>query len=277
MNQEDRREIIDQKPWKFGLLLVAGLLLLVWFLKTPAGILGKADAIGYAVCHRIDSRSFHLGERQFPLCVRCSGQYIGALFGMIYLGITSRRKAGAPPWSIVIVLFIFVITYAIDGLNSYLHLSPMMEMFPSLPRLYTPSNIIRLLTGSGMGFSIGVVLFLTLNRTVWSKYDKRPVMMDLRYLGLGLLLLLFIDLLVLTENPLILYPLAIVSAFSVVLLLSLIYSLIVILIFHLENRFSSITQVGFPVIIGFIVAIMQLVLLDALRYIVTGTWEGFQL
>jgi hypothetical protein len=36
-----------------GLLLIAvGLLLLGWLLNTPPGIFGKADAVGYAVCHR---------------------------------------------------------------------------------------------------------------------------------------------------------------------------------------------------------------------------------
>ena len=38
-----------------GLVLLAvGLLFVGWLLNTPGGLLGKADAIGYAVCHRID-------------------------------------------------------------------------------------------------------------------------------------------------------------------------------------------------------------------------------
>ena len=38
-------------------LLVAGILA-IWLGFTPDGTLGKADAVGYAVCHRIDVRSF---------------------------------------------------------------------------------------------------------------------------------------------------------------------------------------------------------------------------
>ena len=64
---------------KAGLALAVGLVLLGWLLNTPPGLLGKADAIGYAVCHRIDLRSFHLGERALPLCARCSGMYLGAM------------------------------------------------------------------------------------------------------------------------------------------------------------------------------------------------------
>ena len=36
----------------------------VWFAITPPGLIGKADSIGYANCHRIDERSFHIGNRQ---------------------------------------------------------------------------------------------------------------------------------------------------------------------------------------------------------------------
>ena len=56
--------------------LVLGLGLLIggaWLLGTPPGILGKADAIGYAICHRILTRSFHVHDRALPLCARCTG------------------------------------------------------------------------------------------------------------------------------------------------------------------------------------------------------------
>ena len=43
-------------------LVTVGLLFIGWLANTPAGLLGKADAIGYAVCHRIDVRSFLLGD-----------------------------------------------------------------------------------------------------------------------------------------------------------------------------------------------------------------------
>ena len=57
-------------PWL--VVGVAALAFVSWLLNTPEGVLGKADAIGYAICHRIDGRSFHLGNRQFPLCARCT-------------------------------------------------------------------------------------------------------------------------------------------------------------------------------------------------------------
>src|SRR5262249_48603176 len=35
-------------------------------------------AVGSAVCHQIDTRSFHLWQRQLPVCARCTGIYVGA-------------------------------------------------------------------------------------------------------------------------------------------------------------------------------------------------------
>src|SRR5512140_2838258 len=106
-------------PW-----LVAASVLFVWLVYTPAGLLGKADAIGYAVCHRIDARSFHLGDRQLPLCARCSGMYLGAVLGLVYQSALGRRRGGLPSWRVLAVLGLFVVAFGVDGINSYLHLFP---------------------------------------------------------------------------------------------------------------------------------------------------------
>ena len=67
-----------------------------WVYFTPEGILGKAGAVGYAVCHRIDLRSFHLGLRQLPLCARCTGMYLGALLGLTYFGLRHPKATRYP-------------------------------------------------------------------------------------------------------------------------------------------------------------------------------------
>ncbi len=55
------------------LAALTGLIMALWWLGTPPGLAGKADAVGYAVCHRIADRSFHVDGVQLPLCVRCTG------------------------------------------------------------------------------------------------------------------------------------------------------------------------------------------------------------
>ena len=46
------------KTAKIILAALAVIVTVVWLSYTPPGLLGKADAIGYAVCHRISARSF---------------------------------------------------------------------------------------------------------------------------------------------------------------------------------------------------------------------------
>ena len=49
---------------RFLVPIAAILVFAAWFSFTPPGLLGKADAVGYAICHRIDERSFQLGDRK---------------------------------------------------------------------------------------------------------------------------------------------------------------------------------------------------------------------
>ena len=110
-------------------------LLFFWLVETPAGLLGKMDAIGYAVCHRIEARSFHLGDRALPLCARCSGMYLGALLGILYQ-LPLRPRAGLPTRKVSFVLLVFLVAFAVDGINSYVH------FFPQFPSLYNPSPLL---------------------------------------------------------------------------------------------------------------------------------------
>ena len=80
--QEIRRLSRASDRW----LLVGGLIVVsALFFLTPGGLLDKADHIGYAVCHQIPIRSYFFGTYKLPLCARCSGQYLGALGGMLLL------------------------------------------------------------------------------------------------------------------------------------------------------------------------------------------------
>ena len=69
------KSLLNKPGWRRALqillILATGLILFGWLAYTPPGLLGKADAIGYSVCHRIAVRSFMLGDRQVPLCARC--------------------------------------------------------------------------------------------------------------------------------------------------------------------------------------------------------------
>ncbi len=257
-----------------SIYFIGGLICILWLLTTPMGIFGKADTIGYAVCHRIDTRSFHIGVRQIPLCARCTGQYLGAVIGLIFLWIVGRDRTGTPPKRVIggmIILFIF---YAIDGVNSYFYLPPFLKMFPNMPHLYEPSNTLRLFSGTGVGLVIGMILYPAFLGSIHVEPNPKPAINDLKaffvLLGIGFL----VDLLILTGSKYVLLPAALVSAGGVVLLLTLVYTLLWIRIFHKENQFTNISQTTRYLVAGFMIAMIQIALFDLIRFIITGSWNG---
>jgi uncharacterized membrane protein len=254
------------------LILLAGAIVVIWLIYTPHGLLGKADAVGYAVCHRIDLRSFHLGERALPLCARCTGMYLGAVVGFAFLAARGRALAGQfPRRSILAVLALLAMFFAVDGLNSYL------AFFPRAPHLYAPGNILRLFSGTGLGLAMAVLVVSGFNQSVWAQVDRTRSIESWGELALLMLAAAGVDLLVLTENPLVLYPLALLSAFGVVFLLTIVYTMLALLLTGRENKTAHPRQLVGPVLAGFTLAMLQIAGLDVVRYVLTGTWGGFAL
>ena len=254
-------------------LLVGGLALLAlvsWLLNTPSGILGKADAIGYAICHRIDLRSFHLGDRQLPLCARCTGIYLGALLGMVTMAALGRGRAGGMPRRPVMIALIgFVGLMGIDGLNSY------ATFFPGLPHLYEPQNWLRLITGTLNGLALAGLIYPVLNQTLWRDWEDKPVLGGFRELGLLLVLAAIMIALVLSDNPIVLLPLALLSVLGVLALIVAINTTIVLLVARRENRALSWSGALVPLMAGFTLAIIEIGAIDFVRYAVFHTWSGF--
>jgi uncharacterized membrane protein len=257
-------------PW-----LVAGVALLAlvsWLLNTPAGLLGKADAVGYAICHRIDGRSFHLGDRQFPLCARCTGIYLGVLVGLVGMFALGRGRAGGlPKRPLLITLFGFIGLMGVDGLNSYAH------FFPGLPTLYESQNWLRLVTGTLNGLALAGILYPVLNQTLWVNWEERPILGRWRELAVLVAAAGVVVLLVLSDNPIVLYPLALLSALGVVTILVALNTTILLVVSRRENQAASWRGALLPVVAGFGLAIIQIAAVDAARYAVFGNWGGFPL
>ncbi len=239
-----------------------------WLYFTPPGLLGKADAIGYAVCHRISERSFQLGNRAVPLCARCSGMYLGAFVGLA-LQLRTGKKGAYPPRKFYPVIALFVLAFGIDGLNSYLH------FFPNAPTLYEPQNWSRLLTGTLMGINIALITYPTFNQSIWRDFKDSPPVNRWRDLAIITLAALVVSSLVYTEISWILYPLAVISSLTVLLVLALVYTVLWSLILKRENTFTS-WRSAIPVLAsGFTSALLQIALFDLVRFLFTGTWAGF--
>jgi uncharacterized membrane protein len=250
--------------------LIAFLVIGGWLLATPEGLLGKADAIGYAVCHRIDLRSFHLGDRPLPLCSRCTGMYLGSITALLYLFIIRPRASFFPPRPLWIPLGIFVLCYIVDGFNSYWNLISGSKL------LYLPNNSLRLVTGTFFGIALANLVYPGFNQSVWRSPKAEPALRSWGEMGLLLLLGTGVILAMETENPLILYPLALVSALGVVLLLTLVYTMVLLILFRREAMASTWKEMVLPFLGGLTLSFLQIGIIDLGRYLMMGTWEGFR-
>lgn len=250
-----------------GVAALAGL----WLAFTPHGLLGKMDAIGYAVCHRIDVRSFLLGERPLPLCARCTGMYLGALVTFVYFAATAGRAGLYPGKDILVVLVAGAGLWAFDGLNSF------ATLIPGAPHLYEPTNTLRLFTGSLVGMGLMTLIYPPFQQLAWRAWEQKRVISGWKGFGGLVVAVLFVNLLVLSGQPLLLYPLAIFSGFGVLLLLTLAYALIALQVLKREAAAESYGDLILPIVSGFGLALLQVGAIDLLRFLATGTWNGFHI
>ena len=258
--------------------LAAILAFSAWFYIAPPGLLGKADAIGYAICHRIDERSFQIGDRQLPLCARCTGEFYAAGIALIFFALVSKKQSGMPGWKVGAPLILFFLAFGIDGSNSYLYLLKQTSggVFDNIPNLYIPNNTLRLFTGSGMGIALASILFPAFNQSTWAVNDPSPAL-SWKKLGILTGIVILDNLLILTDSPIVLYPIAILSVLGVLALLIIVFSMAWLLIMHQENIFDSLTQMWLPFLAGTTLALLMITAIDLLRFKLTGTWGGFPL
>lgn len=256
--------------------IAAALAIAAWFYIAPEGALGKLDAIGYAVCHRIDARSFHIGSRQLPLCARCTGEFFSAAIGLIFMGIVSGKRSKLPSHGIMAVLILFFLAFGIDGSNSFLYLMKQTAAgsFNKIPNLYIPNNTLRLFTGSGMGIVLAAVLYPIVNQTLWRELDDRPAL-EWKSFGLLITIIAILDLLILTEHPAILYPAAYISALGVLSLLVIVFGILWITIMKADNTYENARQLWLPIASGLTLSLLLILSIDLFRLTLTGTWGGF--
>lgn len=100
------------------------------------------------VCHQFDSRSFHIHEHSFAVCIRCTAIYGGFLVSIILLRCGMHSKGSAILWIVVSLLPILI--------------DAMVDTFG----IYPSSTVSRLLTGSIFGFGIAIALADSLRDTI---------------------------------------------------------------------------------------------------------------
>ena len=247
-----------------------------WMYISPEGALGKLDAIGYAVCHRIDERSFQINDRQLPLCARCTGEFFTAGIALLFQVIVSGKRSKLPSRGIIAVLILFFLAFGIDGSTSYLYLLKQSSQgaLDQIPNLYIPNNILRLFTGSGMGIALAAILYPVVNQTLWREMDERPALEWKSFGGL-VALAAILNMLVLTDSPIILYPVAYMSALGTLSLLVIVFAILWTIVMREDNTYTTPRQLILPFLSGITLALLMVLSIDLVRLQLTGTWNGF--
>jgi uncharacterized membrane protein len=242
------------------LIILAAAAILILLLAPPHGILDKADRAAFAVCHRIPGRSFTVAGRPLPLCARCSGTYLGALVGIAVLALRGRRRASKMPAPRYLVLLgFFVAAWAVDGLNSFL------TLFPGVPHLYEPHNLLRLSTGVLQGLAIATLLLPAFNQSVWSDLPPLPSIphwWDLAWLLAGGALVAGV---VASGLPVLLYPLALLSWFAIVTILGAVNSVFVLVVLNRDGRITNWRDAAAPLLAGLALALIELAVIGLAR------------
>lgn len=117
--------------------------------------------LGSAVCHQLPERSFFIVGHQLPICMRCSGTYLGAIITFLFYLVTGRLKRGAfPKMPIFLTILAFPLTMGLDVVTVNLGLRP-------------PNGDIKMLTGICAGFFIASFLVPAFHTGFSGKYQDK--------------------------------------------------------------------------------------------------------
>jgi uncharacterized membrane protein len=242
-------------------LIVAGYVLVL--LLHP---LDKADLIGYSICGRIPDHSFHIAGRQLPLCARCTGTYIGIAIGFTAVVLLRRGRAGEMLSAGMIMLMVaFIGVMGVDGLNSYL------SMFDTLPHLYTPHNWLRAATGCLHGIALSMIVIPVFNYTLWKQ--TQPVRPLVKPWELPAILAVAAAAIVIvqTEHPWLLYPVALLTVAGVLGTLTVVNTMILLIVIHHDSQAEMWRDAAVPLLYGLTITLLELTAMGVLRYVLTGT------
>lgn len=250
------------------LALLAVPIIIGLILAAPGDWLDHADQVGYAVCHQLPDRTFWFAGRPLPLCARCSGQYLAALAALVAMGVSGRGRASRlPERPVLVILAAFVALWAVDGLNSYL------TLFPGLPYLYTPSNLLRAGTGALQGIAVVAIFAPVFNSVLWREPKDQPSLGSMRDLAVWCSLAAGVVALMGSGQPWLLYPLAFLSVLGVLVLLTMVNSMIVTLALRSEGTVSTGKEAAVVLLPGLALALIEITMIDLARATVTA-WLG---
>ena len=121
---------------------------------------------------------------------------------------------------------------------------------------------------------MALVLMPVIHQTLWVDWNTEANVATWSEFLPVLISALAIGALLFTGNPLLLYPLGLLSAGTVLFILGSIYSIVWVMVLKKENAFVVIRQLIPYAALGFTTAILQIFVIDIIRLSATGSWNG---
>lgn len=165
----------------------------------------------YGVSAQRPSHSLFLAGQQLPLEARMGGIFLGFACAVLLLAGLGRLRAMQPPvaWLGRLCWALIALT-GLDGLNAFLYDG-------NLPHAYAPMAAVRLLTGLGAGFGLGVLAVPVVAGVVWSRPIDEPAVQDPLELGAGLAVAGLLGAMILAGAGSLLWPAAVAMLLAVLL------------------------------------------------------------
>ena len=200
--------------------------------------------IGYAVCHQLPQRTWHVRDQALPLCSRCTGIYLGMflLFAFYFFVKYLRRQRPSIPPSLPIIIMsaLFFIIMPINAIS---------------PHFGAPThNVARLITGILFGFSVPLFLLVAFNYSTQGKNEEKRVIKLGEYISLLVLVAVATTLIIIGNVPA-LYFAAYASVAGLLIFATLLNATIVKSILEQRNKTIKDYQV---IIIGVLLAAIEL-------------------
>jgi uncharacterized membrane protein len=221
--------------------------------------LERLRALDAGICAQLPTHSFFPGGQELPLCARNTGIYTGFSCTIVVLWLSGRlRAARLPGLRTALLLGGVVLVLAIDGFNS-------LFLDLSLPHLYQPHNLLRLATGLGTGVGMAAFLVPVANGLIWKDEDERSSFGRVGQLGVMLPILLMAFLAVASQAAWLLYPIALLSTFGLVMALTLVNLVFVLGGSGRIGRISSYRQLLPVLTLAVALALIELAALSVLK------------
>jgi len=250
--------IIKRFIWKIVPVLLFLSTIIFFFANTPAGLDERLWEMGSAVCHQLPDHSFSLNGYQFPLCARCTGSFLSAFIAVFFFTLRGK-KAAVPPKSIILLFSCFFLFWMVDGVNSFSFDILKQQFF------YIPSNMLRYLSGIGMGMVFAIIIVTIFNMVMWKDRQETALIENWQHMGW----------LLVCESPLLFFPFlrsdfifslaGFVSIATVVTLIALLYTILFVIISHKEGTYTRLHDVIFPLLAGFSIALLQMLFMRNAR------------